>query len=528
MIYALKLLFSALIACGIGMAAFRKPFRELLPEASYRLAWRIVVASTVATFLCKFPAVFFIALAGIALYGNAAIANRAVGAISLYLLMSTVVPPITLHLGGIGGINYLLEIDQYRLLALVLLVVPGLRLLSRRRSPGDGGITAIDLCLVGYQFLWIYLRWRYSNLTTLLHLSFDAFLDILLPYYVASRAIRTLADLRFVAGHFVVGLLFAACIAAAETVLQHSLYSGLQTIYGVQWNLTYELTRGGLLRVQATTQQPILLAAAMLFAMGLWIWMKGLDWRRSGFIVGFAAMMLALVATGSRGPLLACALLFLLLYAMRKLSSTTVRVLLVLMVVGAALTKAAGGEAAVESVLASLFGGSKQDMSTIDYRRQLLDTSLALIQQSPWIGVPNYASQLQELKQGEGIIDIVNSYVSILLNAGVVGLTLYLTPFLIVIHRMLKQIRRDESGQLSRGSRFAASLVAMNVALLFLIFTSSTFGILQLLLTMLVALPVAWLKMTTPERDSQTLSVVEPAGKPALSMGYKMIRPRRP
>ena len=516
MIYALKLLFMVLVACAASFLLFRRPFRSVLSDAAYSRAWQLVVLSSLAAFLCKLPALYFLVFSAIAIYGAATAENRSVGAISVYLLLAVVVPPLTFPLGGVGGVNYLLLIDQYRALTLVVLLIPAFKLASRRRLPGTSGLRVLDVCLVAYQILSIGLRWRYSSSTVLLRMTVEGFLDILIPYYVATRSIRTLADLRYVVGHFAIGLLFAGSVGVVECLIQHNLYSGLQSIYGVTWNLTYALVRGGFLRVQAMTQQPILLAAAMVGAMALWVWLKGLEWRNSGFIAGFGVILIALVATGSRGPWLAFALMMLMVLAMHKLTPTTVRILLVLGVIGAVAAKAAGAEAAVESALASLFGGSKQDMSTIDYRRELLDTSLALIQQSPWVGVPNYASQMQQLKQGEGIIDIVNSYVTVMLNAGVVGLMIYLAPFLIVIHRMLNAIRRDESGKVTRGSRFAISLVAMNVAFLLLIFTSSTFGILQLLLTMLIALSGAWLNLSQQERDSEPTSVVDrrPSGLP--------------
>ena len=527
MIYALKLLFAALIACWATRALCRRPFRELLPASAYGHAWLLVALATIAAYLCKFPALFFVVFAGIAIYGRASCSNQAVAPISVYLLLAVVVPPITYGLGGLGDINSLLLIDQYRLLALVVLVPATLRLVSRNRAVEPGGIQALDVCFVAYLALRILLRIPYSTTTNALRMTVEALLDTFIPYYVLTRSVRTLANLRFAVGYLAIGLLFAAGIAVVECLLQHNLYSGLQAIYDLVWSLTYQLARGGLIRVQAMTQTPILLAAAMVFLGGLWIWLKGADWRQGGFKVVLAIIMVALVGTGSRGPWLACGALFLVLLMLRWLSPRTVRILLILGAGAAIAAKALGADQVVVSALSLLFGGSHEDMSTIDYRRQLLDDSLALIKQSPWLGVPNYASKLQDLRQGEGIIDIVNTYVAIMLSAGVVGLALFLLPYLIVIHRALGAITRDEAGKISRGSRFAVAFVAMNVAFLFMIFTSSTFGVLQLLMLMLVALPAAWLRLSERERESNPVPVADDEARPRAAADYPVGRSRR-
>ncbi len=526
MIYALKLLVAALIAWGGARALCRRPFAELLPAGAYRHAWLLVVLATIAAYLCKFPALFFGVFAGIAIYGRASCSNQSVAAISVYLVLAVVVPPITFGLGGVGDINSLLVLDQYRLLALVVLAPAALRLVSRNRALEPGGIQALDVCLVAYLVLRIVLRIPYSTTTNVLRMTVESLLDTFLPYYVLTRSIRSLANLRFAVGYLAIGLLFAGSVAVVECLLQHNIYSGLQAVYDLVWSLTYQLARGGLVRVQAMTQTPILLAAAMVFMTGLWIWLKGADWRQGGFRLVFAFILVALAGSGSRGPWLACGALFLVLLMLRWLSPRTVRVLLLLGVVAAIAIKAAGADEAVFSTLSLLFGGTRQDMSTIDYRRQLLNDSLALIKQSPWLGVPNYASKLQDLRQGEGIIDIVNTYIAILLSAGVVGLTLFLLPYLIVIHRALGAIRHDEAGKVSRGSRFAVAFVAMNIAFLIMIFTSSTFGILQMLMLLLFALPAAWLRLSEQERESIPAPFADEAARPRAVADYTVARSR--
>ena len=512
MIYALKLLFAVLFVTGAAMMVYRNGFRGLMSAADYRRAWMLVLVTMVACYLCKFPALFMLVLAGIAMYGSAATGSTPVGALCVYLLLSIVVPPISLDIGGVGGINHVLEIDHFRLLALAVLVVPAVRLVSTKRPPGYGGLLALDLAVLSYPLLRIALAIPYSTTTTSARSFVEAILDLWLPYYVATRAIRNLADLRAVATHIAIGLLFGASVGVVEELIQHNLFTGLEGVYGITWQLSYVLMRGGLIRVQAMTQQPIILAAAMVFGLGLWVWLRGLEWRKARAVLGFLALLGTLVFTWSRGPWLGAIVLGLMFLAMRKLSGNGMRVLLVLGVAAAVIAKAAGADAAIAAGIAAMFGGDQGDLSTIDYRRELLDTSLALIRQSPWLGVPDYAAQMQSLKQGQGIIDIVNSYIAVMLSAGVIGLGLFMAPFVIVIHRLLGFLRRDERGVIAAHSRFAVAMVAISAAFLFIIFTTSIFGVLPLLLMLLVALPGAWLAMPAQERDAVLAPTTDETG----------------
>jgi O-antigen ligase len=171
-------------------------------------------------------------------------------------------------------------------------------------------------------------------------------------------------------------------------------------------------------------------------------------------------------------------------------------------VMGGVALKLAGADQQIVTVLGAIFGSEQADISSIEYRRELLDTSLALIKQSPWLGVPNYAAQMQSLRQGEGIIDVVNTYVAILLDAGAIGLAVYLLPLLIVANRLISAVRRSASGSLDDGSRFAVAMVALILGCLFSIFTTSTWGIMPQLMTMLLALPAAWLALPVEERGA--------------------------
>jgi O-antigen ligase len=291
-------------------------------------------------------------------------------------------------------------------------------------------------------------------------------------------------------------------VGFAEFFLRRNLYSELQYVYGSKWQLTMRLMRGDFLRVQAASTAPIVLAMEMIFALGLWTYLRGVEWRRFPVLLAFFGFTCCLVFTFSRGPWIGAICFAAALVGLRKLGVKPFVWVLLLLLAAAVTAKAIGADEQVVSALGAIFGSSEQDLNTINYRRRLLDTALALLKQSPWLGVPDYASQMQDLKQGEGIIDLVNSYVAIALDTGVIGLVIYLFPYAVTIRRMLRVpgISMPQSSGTDAG-RFGAAMVALTIAFLVTIFTTSTFSTVQFMMVMLLALPASRMTAKSSSAD---------------------------
>lgn len=71
------------------------------------------------------------------------------------------------------------------------------------------------------------------------------------------------------------------------------------------------------------------------------------------------------------------------------------------------------------------------DAGNVDYRQRLFDASVLVIRQNPWFGGGNYIGELAALGmvQGEGIVDLVNTYLAVALSQGLVGLGLFVGVF---------------------------------------------------------------------------------------------------
>ncbi len=110
-------------------------------------------------------------------------------------------------------------------------------------------------------------------------------------------------------------------------------------------------------------------------------------------------------------------------------------------------------------------------------------------------------TEMREMIQGEGIIDIVNTYIAILLSDGLIGLTLYLSFLLlplIKVYRLLKKYTFElEYVVIGR------SLIAMVIAHLFVIGTVSSIGNIYNFTWLLIGLITSFsivLKRNIPKR----------------------------
>jgi O-antigen ligase len=118
------------------------------------------------------------------------------------------------------------------------------------------------------------------------------------------------------------------------------------------------------------------------------------------------------------------------------------------------------------------------DKFNVDYREVLFDKALLIVQREPLLGVPEPSNEpeMEDMKQGEGIVDIVNSYLNIVLGYGVPGLLLYVGFFLLAIYHVYKsrmKIRDKNSDEYLCGT----ALIATMVAVLLAIFSVSSIGV---------------------------------------------------
>jgi O-antigen ligase len=107
------------------------------------------------------------------------------------------------------------------------------------------------------------------------------------------------------------------------------------------------------------------------------------------------------------------------------------------------------------------------DAENLTYRVRLLDTFVKLIGEKPFFGAYDFMlrPEMQDLRTGEGIIDVVNTYVGIGFSSGLVGLSIFVGLFVTIavgILRAAGRARHDADANLL-GQALLATLLGILV-----------------------------------------------------------------
>jgi len=311
--------------------------------------------------------------------------------------------------------------------------------------------------------------WPFS-ITSSVRGAFVFFFDAFIPYFVVSRVS---ADRRKLIDMFATYCLCCALLAAIsvfETVRQWLLYQGLAAQLGAPLAGAIYLMRGGSLRAMASTGHAMALAHLLVLAYGLWLYLQGkLDsrpWRIGGVIVFWCGLLAAF----TRGALIGAIVVYFLFTALQprpvsKLFKATGAALMVGMLI---YISPLGDK--IVSVMP--WFGSKEHVADFSYRERLWDRTWEIVKESPFLGDQEAILKMQDLRQGEGIIDIVNTYAGILLNNGFVGLSLFLAFILTALFRAWAGKRRAMSSDQDL-CLMGAGLVACLIATLIMLWDGS-------------------------------------------------------
>jgi O-antigen ligase len=237
-------------------------------------------------------------------------------------------------------------------------------------------------------------------------------------------------------------------------------------------------------------------------AIAFWLYFRKSVPNRTVWSLGLALLGAGLVAPLSRGPWVGAAamLVFLILTGPAPGKNFAKLTLFGAVAVGLALASPIS-EKIIELVP---FVGSAD--ANVTYRQQLLAVSLDLIWDNPFFGSFDYINtpEMEAMRQGQGIIDIVNTYVAVGLGSGLVGLSLFAGFFLAVIGRLFRTIRNlcnpdDEAYQLGQ------VLLAVLLGIIVMIGTVSSISFIPVVYWTLAGVGVAYSRMV----ERQT--TVEPA-----------------
>ncbi|GAB2198015.1 O-antigen ligase family protein [Sessilibacter sp. MAH4] len=390
------------------------------------------------------------------------------------------------------GINNLIRLDQPTVLAIFLLLP--IYIAQRKNKPKT---ILLDRLVITYCIISTVLGFRYDISVTFWGKSvLQTLLYVWLPYYVVSNSPGNIKN-------YLIALSFGGIILAlggiAEWFFSWKMYGPLARhtdgIY-VSPIATAYYFRGLGLRISTSWFDPIAFGSFM--ALNLFIVSQI---GRLGVKAGWrsylicACLFAALLFTDSRGAYLVfiVGMMVVVYYwikpgGMRSFYKYTTLTAVVILFLN------------LGTLVQHDTSGSWL------YRYNLVINSEHAFKANPLLGSPFFRDDpvlRATMLQGQGIVDIVNSYLAVVLRYGLVGFVIYLWIWWEAINGIAKRVSELER---RKDPRYEAGIVLLGSVLGMAVFiiTTSSFSFLGKLLWLLVALASAYIKNTEIPKKTRT------------------------
>jgi hypothetical protein len=508
------------VVIGIAAVVFRLAAPILIDKTTSKADyWRraaVWFAATAAAFLAHDFWVFAFIAGALLAFGGRKDRNP----LAFYCALLCALPPLGSNISGLGVINYLFELNYLRLLSLVVLLPAAWHLFNTRHLR-LAGPKLPDALLASYLVLLFILTAMVLPFTSALRQAFYLFIDTWLVYYVASRSVRDVESFRDVAAAFVLGATIMAVVSIFEAGRGWLLYSTLKSSLGVAWGYGNYMGRGvgGSLRAMASTGHPIVMGYLMVVTIPLLVFLRPTIRPTLVWWLTISGLVTALALTLSRGPWLGGVAMALIAVGIGK---------------GAARRFVlAAGSAGVISGLALLSDwGSRMveylpfigtvGSETVVYRQRLFEISISVLSHSPFFGEPAFFGNAaaQELRQGEGIIDMVNSYLGVAMSSGGVGFLLFVGLFASATG-LVWRVHKSTGGVPETGEP-ARALLAAIAGILVTIGTTSSINVIPPIYLLIVGLSVGYCGSCLARRPMRE---VKQDGDPREAAGRAYRRP---
>ena len=306
--------------------------------------------------------------------------------------------------------------------------------------------------------------------TNVARTTFYAFIDVFLPYYVASRALNNTKAVHDFCASFVMATILLAVIGAFEFLKGWLMYSSLESALGAEWGYGRYLARGSSLRALASTGQPIVLGYVCAVALGLYFAIKEKINANNARTCIAITLVAGLIASLSRGPWLGAVLIVFVFVALGPKPGASLTRMSLVSVAGILLLLATPYSDKIIDLLP--FVGSV-DAGNIEFRNKLIENSIEVISRNPYFGSFDAlaSSEMQELRAG-GIIDVVNSYIALALTGGLVTLFFFAGFFISIVFQLV--LIKRKAPLTDTGVIIWRALIAAILGIMFIIFTVSS------------------------------------------------------
>jgi O-antigen ligase len=509
------------MATVVFMVARAPATAMAIDPADYRRRRNLWFILTILSFVSGDFWIFVIVAGIVLLVAQQAEQNKT----ALFLALLYAVPAVTAVIPGFGLLQQLFAMTPPRLLSLTILLPAFLALLVRPDTLRFGRLWP-DRFLLGYLIVSFGVALYATTFTNVLrHAVFYAFLDIFLPYYVASRGIRDLKMLRDTLMTFVVVAVLLSVMAVFEYVRGWLLYSYMVgTLGDVIWGFGYVM-RAGTVRAQVSAGHAIALGLVVALGLCAALYVRTLIVRpmiRRGIMVLLVA---GLVASLSRGPWVGAAAGLLVFIASGTGASRQIAKAGAIAVAGVLLLQLTPfGETLLDLLP---FVGS-QEAASVDYRQNLMSAAFEVIWTNPWFGgVDIYSAKnvgdLMSTGPGNAgvFVDLVNTYIATLLASGFVGLFWFGGFFAVVIHSVWRAARQAQDEEQRLVGR---ALLAILACVVVTISTTSSITVIGTTYWCLTGLSIAYASLAKARVDRAELNVHGQRASEASQRALPLVR----
>ncbi|MEL6361237.1 MAG: O-antigen ligase family protein [Pseudomonadota bacterium] len=323
---------------------------------------------------------------------------------------------------GFAGINYFLALSPAMAMSVVLLT-PSL-LPNRQPLAGKSFTKATDLTYWVLFVIVSVLAFRDVSVTAGLREITVFLLTSAFVYAAFSRVDWTKENLILLSSAFVGQFVMMSLVALHETVIGWHHYYFALTNWDIDFIRRVEV-RSGLSRTVGTSFGSIAFGAGFMVAMTFALALRAYIKPKVAATGGFLAMLAGMVTTVSRGALISMVVSIVAFVGTGKAAFKRLAVTGIAGVFGMAVISLTPLGRDLLNILP--FMSNDEDV-TLNYRAQLLEVGSGVVMKNPLFGSVGYMDDpdMEVLRQGQGIIDIVNSYLHFALDYGLIGLTLYL------------------------------------------------------------------------------------------------------
>lgn len=453
----------------------------------------------------------FVVIVGLLLHRAA---KKEKNPIALFFFLVLALPQIRVDVPGFAGIRYLFEVDYVRILAAIVLL-PVCISARKLATTSDAKSNLVDWILGTYILLSLVLQAQYDVITNVIRSMLNWGIDVLVPYYAISRSIKDLKSFRDVLMSFAIAAMLVSLAGAFEFARHWILYSSAGYALGVEWNPGY-LARGELLRASGTSGQSIVFGLVITVAIGFFLFLRKSVSNFIPYAGGMLLLVVGVISPLSRGPWVGLVvILFVYVVTGPSAARRIFKSLLIAAPTCVLLSFTEYGQKVIDYLP---FVGTV-DRENVTYRQNLFEKSLQIILDNPWFGSTDYLMHMEELRQGQGIIDLVNTYLIVALNTGFVGLGLYVVFFLLTL---LAAFRGIWSAPMDSELRvLGRSLVAVMIGVLVTIGTVSPINHIPLMLWSTSALCLAFGLLKQREAASEKQIFQHGSNKKASDTRYK-------